>query len=64
MSKKFCNFCHSCGIPAPHDHTLRTFLNGMSVVCCPGLLNTECQKCKQFGHTKAYCPNKDEMPTS
>jgi len=55
--KHICNFCHSCGIPGPHDHTLRTYSNGNSSVSCPKLLNTECQNCKKLGHTKYYCPN-------
>jgi len=53
----FCNFCHSCGVCGPHDHKLRSYQNGVSIVTCPVLKKTVCQKCGELGHTKMYCKN-------
>ena len=63
--KLFCNFCHSCGIAGPHDHSLRDFSKPGKPITCSLLLTTKCQKCNELGHTKNYCPNgeKSTSPT-
>ena len=54
----FCNFCHGCGIPGPHDHTLRDFSKRGNPINCQKLLNIKCEECQQMGHTKMYCHKK------
>jgi len=53
-----CGFCSSCGIEGPHDHTLRCYKT--KEVLCPRLKATECQYCRNTGHTQLYCPKRKE----
>ena len=51
----FCRFCFDNKIAGPHDHFLRKTKDPNSEVTCPALLNIQCQKCFNYGHTKGYC---------
>ena len=54
--QKYCGFCNSCGINAPHDHALRD--EKTKIITCPKLKDTTCQHCLEKGHTKLYCKNR------
>ena len=60
MEMLFCNFCHGCGIQGPHDHSLRDFSKKGNPIICQKLLNTKCEDCNEMGHTKMYCPKKNQ----
>jgi len=47
-----CSFCKS------DDHVFKR----KGVVVCPVLLNNQCHKCKQLGHTPKFCKQPSEQP--
>ena len=52
MSSSSCSFCKS------DDHVFKR----KGVVVCPVLLNNQCHKCKQLGHTPKFCKQPSEQP--
>jgi hypothetical protein len=50
----FCVYCLS------ETHCFRETLDETSPVLCPVLLNTECQRCHEKGHTTTRCPQTYE----
>jgi hypothetical protein len=48
-----CSFCKS------DDHVFKR----KGVVVCPVLLNNQCHKCKQLGHTPKFCKQPSERPS-
>lgn len=52
MSSSSCSFCKS------GDHVFKR----KGVVVCPALLNNQCYKCKQLGHTPKFCKQPSEQP--
>ena len=56
-----CGFCISIGICGPHDHWMRTRINGEYKTICPKLLQTICQTCFKKGHTSRYCRTKENQ---
>ena len=52
-----CKVCRDAGKTEKEykSHTVRKFINGISVVCCPTLLSQECRRCGNKGHTVKFC---------
>ena len=50
----FCKICFDANSSAFECHNLKDRAGN---VICPRLLNTKCQNCNVFGHTKKYCKN-------
>jgi hypothetical protein len=51
---KFCKFCKDSG---KHEgiYTSHNTKDKKGVICCPILMTTICNNCKNFGHTNKYC---------
>lgn len=51
---KFCKFCKDSG---KHEgiFTSHNTKDKKGVICCPILMTTICNNCKNFGHTNKYC---------
>jgi len=57
---RYCAFCQTIGIAAPHDHYVRASREPNARVTCPHLLSTECSFCKNKGHTAKYCGQRED----
>ncbi len=56
--KHFCMFCKKAG--RPFDHLMKKDNNPEGEIICEYLLSIKCEHCKDFGHTKSYCPYYDK----
>lgn len=57
---RYCAFCQTIGLAAPHDHYVRASREPNARVTCPHLLSTECSFCKKKGHTAKYCGERED----